>query len=246
MKIKRSRVLTFLVTLTLVAGPLTAANADSESIKGQIQRLMVGSDKSCQVGKLKLGDQSSNESKGNDSKSKGKGKNENNGKSEDSENNSDKSSLSTQAQKLIDQLTAKNTSASLAAAAVLQTAKAAFVTNTATATKTYTDALALALLTCNNMVTSNKNIYDRKVTEAKTTLKAAQLAATTEEAKKAAGAANKLAINSAALIFKSGAQVALAKYQSDLTAAANVRKIALVQISSTLASAIQTARAALA
>jgi hypothetical protein len=241
MKIKRSRVLTFLVTFTLVVGPLTAANADSESIKGQIQRLMVGSDKSCQVGKPKLGDQSSNESK-----SKSKGKNESKGKSEDSENNSDKSSLSYQAQKLIDQLTAKNTPASLAASAVLQTAKVAFVTNTATATKTYTDALALALLTCNNMVTSNKNIYDRKVTEAKTTLKAAQLVATTEEAKKAAGVASKLTINSAAIIFKSGAQMTLTKYQSDLTAAANVRKIALVQVNSVLATAIQTARAALA
>lgn len=240
MTIKTSRVLTFLVTLTLIAGPISVANADSESIKGQIQRLMVGSDKSCQIGELKLGDQSSNESKG-----KSKGKSESKGKSADSESNSDKSSLSSQAQKLIDQLTLKNTEKSLAAAAVLQTAKVAFVTNTTTATNAYTAALALALLTCNNMVISNKNIYDRKVTEARTASKAAQMVATTEEAKKAAGAAYKLAINSAALNFKSGAQMALNKYQSDLTAAANVRKVTLKQISDALVAAIQTARAAL-
>ena len=252
MKTNTRRTLTSLVTIVLVAGPLTVANADSESNKGQVQRLMVGATKSCQVGELKASDQSSNDDKSKDksnSKSNDKSNSKSNDKSNDknaaNENNSDKSSLSNQAQKLIDQLTAKNTSQSLAAKALLQTAKSTYTTNTAAAMAAYSGATSVALLTCNNTINSARSIYDPKVVGAKTALKAAQLAATTEEAKKAASNASKLAINAAATAFKTTAQIALTKYQSDIASAQNIQKLALKALNLTLSAAIQTARLAL-
>jgi hypothetical protein len=247
MKTTTRRTLTGLVTIALVAGPLTLANADSASNKGQIQRLMVGADKSCQVGQLKVSDPMSNDDKSNASeKSKGKSNGKSNGKNGAEANNSDKSSLLIQAQKLIDQLNAKATAPSIAAALLLQNQKTTYSTNTTAAIKTYSDAVAFALTTCNNTIAVNKGIYDRKVSEAKTALMAAQMSATTEDAKKAAANTSKTAINTAATAFKTGAQTALNKYQSDLTAALNVEKISLGQINSALTAAILVARAALA
>jgi hypothetical protein len=232
------------------------ANADSESNKGQIQRLMVGTDKSCQVGELKLSDQSNGEGKSNgksegksngksEGKSNGKSEGKSNGKSAANENNSDKSSLSNQAQKLIDQLTAKNTPSSLTAKALLQTAKSTYTTNTTAAMLAYSGAVSMALLTCNNTINSARSIYDPKVVGAKTALKAAQLAATTEEAKKAASTASKLAINAAAAAFKTAAHIALTKYQGDLTSAQNIQRLALAPHNAALSAAILTARQAL-
>jgi hypothetical protein len=259
MKTNIRKTLTFLVTIALVGGPLTAANADSAANKGQIQRLMVGADKSCQVGQLKVSDSASTEAKSNasdksngksngkssDAKSNGKSASKSNGKSENSENSSDKSSLSVQAQKLIDQLTIKATVPSLTAANTLKAAKDSFTSNTAAAMSTYTGLVKKALDDCNALIVANKAIYDKKVTDTKSALTAALSSATTEEAKKAATSASKKAISDAATAFKGGAQSALSKYQSDLSGALGVQKVLLTPINLTLATAISNARLAL-
>lgn len=230
MKITTRTALTTLVTLALVAGPLALATADSESNKGRVQRMMVGVNKACQVGELKANDKGEN--KGGRGEKKG-----------------EKSGLTSQAQKIIEQLTKKNSTASIAAAGTLRTLAATYITNSAAVAKTYLDAVSVAELTCTNSIyapSGFKNTYETAVIAAKAALKTAEIAATTKEAEKAAQGSYQTAVNSAAGTFKAAIQLALTRYQTAILAAQSTQKTALNTLNMAFTAAIQTASAALA
>ena len=196
-----------------------SASADSDINDGLIQRLMVGSTKSCQVASNKSEEKRSSKNKATD--------------------------LAIEAQKIIDQLTAKNTTASLAAAGSLKTGLTTYVSTKSTISTAYSTTISLAQNACNASIATLKKSYDQATVAAKVNNKGGKQTESKNQKKSTQGA-YQAALTTASSTFKTGAQTQLAILEKAYKDAAAAQKTALVALDTQFSAAIQTAKALLA
>ena len=208
-----------LITANISFIPQALAAGNDDLNNGLIQRLMVGSSKSCQVVS---------------------------GKSEEKIGSKNKASdLAISAQKVIDQLTVKNTTTTLAAAATLKTGLTTYTSTKSTISTTYSTTISLAQNACNVSVAALKKSYDQATLAAKVITKGGKQSESKSQ-KKSAQDVYQNTIAAATASFKAGAQTQLTALEKAIKDAAAAQKTAQLALDSQFSAAIQTAKALLA